>query len=107
MIISLKNIAIIASVGIYENEKKNPTKIIISVLINYNFSQNSVVDYDLILKQINEIVKSKHFEYIEEIAEEICKKIKNNYPQINSVNTKIQKCILRNIAEEISVECEL
>jgi|GEM_PF-6159966 len=107
MIISLKNIPIIASVGIYENEKKNTTKIIISVLINYNFSQNSVVDYDFILKQINEIAKSKHFEYIEEMAEELCKKIKNNYPQINSVNTKIQKCILRNIAEKISVQCEL
>ena len=33
MIINLKNIAIIASVGIYENEKKNTTKIIISVVI--------------------------------------------------------------------------
>ena len=107
MIISLKNIPIIASVGIYENERKNTTKIIASVLINYNFSQEDVVDYDLILKQINEIVTSKHFEYIEEIAEELCKKIKNTYPQINSVNTKIQKCILRNIVEEISVQCEL
>lgn len=107
MIISLKNIAIIASVGIYENEKKNPTKIIISAIINYNFSADNVVDYDIILKQINDIAKSKHFEYIEEMAQEICEKIKNNYPQINSVNTKIQKCILRNIAEEISVQCEL
>ena len=107
MIINLKNIAIIASVGIYENEKKNPTKIIISVVINYNFSQNSVVDYDLILKQINTIATSKHFEYIEEMAQEICEKIKNDYSQINSVKSKIQKCILRNIAEEISVECEI
>ena len=107
MIINLKNIAIIASVGIYENEKKNPTKIIISVVINYNFSQNSVVDYDLILKQINAIATSKHFEYIEEMAQEICEKIKNDYSQINSVKSKIQKCIFRNIAEEISVECEI
>jgi dihydroneopterin aldolase len=61
MIISLKNIPIIASVGIYENERKNPTKIIISAVINYNFSKNSVVVYDLILQHINEIAKSKHF----------------------------------------------
>jgi dihydroneopterin aldolase len=107
MIIDLKNIPIIASVGIYENERKNPTKIIVSVVINYSFSKNSVVDYDLILQQINEIAKSKHFEYIEEMAEEICSKIKNHYPQIHSIKTKIQKCILRNIAEEISVECEI
>ena len=96
-----------ASVGAYEHEKKNPTKIIVSILINYNFTKNSVVDYDLILKNLREIASVKHFEYIEEMAQEICEKIKKNYSQIISINAKIQKCILKNILDEVSVEYQL
>ena len=107
MIISLKNISINALVGIYENEKINSTKIMISVIIDYNFSKNSVIDYDEIIKKIIQIAQSKHFEYIEELAEEISQKIKNIYININSIKTTIQKCILGNILEKISVTHEL
>lgn len=107
MKITLKNFTIMASVGIHDYEKINKTKILISCdVILKNYSIKDILDYDQIIKIIQEVTQKKHYCYIEEIADVLCEEIKTLNINVEKITTKVQKCIFGNMLEELSVEIE-
>ena len=76
--IIINNLIILASVGVYENEKKNKQKIIVNVeLLLSNDSEpkfdslESTQDYSQFRKCLIDIIQSQHFELLEVLVEKI------------------------------------
>ena len=76
--ILINNLELMASIGVYEKEKKHKQKIIINLEIlltnesepkNDNFLETQ--DYSQFRKIINDIVESQHFELLEILTNEI------------------------------------
>ena len=76
--ILINNLELMASIGVYEKEKKNKQKIIINLEIlltnesepkNDNFLETQ--DYSQFRKIIKEIVESQHFELLEILTNKI------------------------------------
>lgn len=106
MKINIKNLEQKISIGIYPHEKILKTKVLITLEI-FLKNQETIIDYDVIIKTICEIASSKHFNYVEELATEISNGVKDISQEIIKIKTKIQKCIFTNFIEEISVEVVL
>ena len=108
MKIILRNYSIVASVGVYDHERVNQTKLLISVTVETDdvlfVSKNHIVDYDKIINILKIVPNKKHFEYIEEMASEIAAEVKNLSNHIQNVLVKVQKCIMGNLLEELAVE---
>ncbi len=85
--ILINNLIIQASVGVYENEKKNKQKIIVNVeLLLSNDSEpkndnlESTQDYSEFRKSLIEIIQSQHFQLLEVLVEKIHSTLmKNSY----------------------------
>ena len=76
--ILINNLVLMASIGVYEKEKKNKQKIIISLEVlltnesepkNDNFLETQ--DYSQFRKNIKDIVQSQHFELLEILTNKI------------------------------------
>lgn len=108
MKINLKGLELKASVGIYEHEKLSQTKVIISAEVfiktSTSFDENTIVDYDAILSTIKQTILARHYGYIEDLAYSLQNAIKELNYSIETVNIKVQKCILGNVLSELSVE---
>ena len=108
MKINLKGLALKASVGIYEHEKLLTTKVIISAEVfiktTTSFDENAIIDYDTIISKIKETALARHYGYIEDLAYSLQSAIKELNHNIETVNIKVQKCILGNVLSELSVE---
>lgn len=109
MKINLNNIVFFASIGFFEYEHVVKTKILISIEIEYtnqnDFSKiENIINYDSIFEIISQIIKSKHFKFIEDLAFEIGKKIKEYSNLVGGGMVKVQKCIKGNVLQEISCQ---
>lgn len=107
MKINLKGLNLKASVGIYEHEKTALTKVIISAEIHLKtegFEESKILDYDIVMTAIENVVASRHYGYIEDLAYCLQKEVQKLSGEIEKVNIKVRKCILGNILDEISVE---
>lgn len=76
--IIINNLIILASVGVYENEKQNKQKIIVNVeLLLSNESEpksdnlESTQDYSQFRKCLIDIIRSQHFQLLEVLVEKI------------------------------------
>ena len=83
--IFINNLILIASIGVYEKEKKNKQKIIVNLeilLTNNTEPQNDNLqetqDYSQFRKCVMDIVQSKHFELLEILANKIYTAISKN-----------------------------
>jgi dihydroneopterin aldolase len=111
MKIILRNYSVVASVGVYNHEKVNKTKLLISVTLETDnavfVSKNHIVDYDKIINILKIIPVKRHFEYIEEIGTEVATEVKNLGDHIQNIVVKVQKCIMGNVLEELAVEIHI
>ena len=83
--IFINNLILIASIGVYEKEKKNKQKIIVNLeilLTNNTDPQNDNLqetqDYSQFRKCVTDIVKSKHFDLLEILTKKIYAAISKN-----------------------------
>ena len=95
--ILIENLICNASVGVYENEKLNKQKIIISLeilLINKIKTDtddlNDVADYGKFRRAILDVVNSKHFNLIETLAENLVNRIET-FDKVQNIKIKITK----------------
>jgi dihydroneopterin aldolase len=103
MKINIKNLYCLADIGIYEYEKVKKTKVLVSLQV-FLKEISPIVDYDEIIATVQKIINLKHFDYIEELANEILQAVENISTNISKVEVKVQKCIFGNLVEELSVE---
>jgi dihydroneopterin aldolase len=79
----IKGLEVLLSVGIYDHEKTKPQRVIINVI--FDVTENSgkplksideVVSYEKAVEIIREVTARRHYDLLEELAEEIVKNLK-------------------------------
>ena len=93
----IKDFLINEIIGIHKHEKINKQKIIFNITINVNQNTipndndlKTIVDYEKITNKLENLVKSKNYNFLESLAEDSFKEIfKDN--RIDSIKIKIEK----------------
>ena len=98
-------------IGYYRSEKIKKQNVKFNIELDYTDQKNhndkdikSIIDYGRIVKTIKNLTKNKHYNFIENLAEDIFDELfKDN--RINKIKTKIEK--LDAIRETTSVGIEI
>jgi len=106
----IKNFIIEEIIGIYEHEKINKQKIKFNIVIDVNEDTlpnekniKSIVDYEKITQKLENLAKSKKYNFLESLAEDSFKEIFED-KRINSVKIKIEKPEAIKNADSVGVE---
>ena len=93
----IKDFIIEEIIGVHEHEKIKKQKIKFNIVLNVNQSSipdekdiNSIVDYEKITNKLENLTKSKKYNFLESLAEDSFKEIFEDN-RINSVTIKIEK----------------
>ena len=106
----IKNFIIEEIIGIHEHEKIKKQKIKFNIVLDINQNSipdendiKSIVDYEKITKKIENLTKSKKYNFLESLAEDSFKEIFED-KRINSVTIKIEKPEAIKNTESVGVE---
>ncbi len=91
MQIIIKDLTFETIIGILEEERLSPQKVILHVKINYNYSQKNFIDYAQIAFYLEEQMKKEAYFLIEDALEDLSQKLLHLYPQILTLKIKIYK----------------
>ena len=93
----IKDFIIEEIIGVHQHEKIKKQKIKFNIVLNVNQSSipdekdiNSIVDYEKITNKLENLTKSKKYNFLESLAEDSFKEIFEDN-RINSVTIKIEK----------------
>jgi dihydroneopterin aldolase len=110
--IFIRDLEMIASVGVYEFEKIRPQRIRVSIDLNVGprapdatDTADTVLSYENIVKATRAIVATGHFHLIETLAEKIASECLNHYTVV-SVKVKIEKPDIFPDAATVGIEIE-
>lgn len=78
-------------IGILEEERKTPQKVIINCEITYNYKNGDFINYALVSDLIEKEMQKNQFELIENALLELSDKIKSSFFHISSIKLKISK----------------
>ena len=106
----IKDFIIEEIIGIHEHEKIKKQKIKFNIVLDVNQSSvpdekniKSIVDYEKITNKLENLTKSKKYNFLESLAEDSFKEIFEDN-RINSVTIKIEKPEAIKNAESVGVE---
>ena len=106
----IKDFIIEEIIGIHEHEKIKKQKIKFNIVLNVNQSSipdekdiKSIVDYEKITNKLENLTKSKKYNFLESLAEDSFKEIFED-KRINSVTIKIEKPEAIKNTESVGVE---
>ena len=106
----IKDFIIEEIIGIHEHEKIKKQKIKFNIVLDINQSSvpdekdiKSIVDYEKITKKIENLTKSKKYNFLESLAEDSFKEIFEDN-RINSVTIKIEKPEAIKNTESVGIE---
>ena len=106
----IKNFVIEEIIGIHEHEKIKKQKIKFNIILDVNKSSipdeqdiKSIVDYEKITNKLENLTKSKKYNFLESLAEDSFKEIFED-KRINSVAIKIEKPEAIKNAKSVGVE---
>ena len=106
----IKNFIIQEIIGFHQHEKRKKQKIKFNIVLDINQSSvpdekdiKSIVDYEKITKKIENLTKSKKYNFLESLAEDSFKEIFED-KRINSVTIKIEKPEAIKNTESVGVE---
>jgi len=106
----IKNLIIQEIIGFHQHEKIKKQKIKFNIVLDISQSSipdekdiKSIVDYEKITKKIENLTKSKKYNFLESLAEDSFKEIFDD-KRINSVTIKIEKPEAIKNTESVGVE---
>ncbi len=106
----IKDFIIEEIIGFYKHEKEKKQKIIFNIVLDIDQSSHpdekdikSIVDYEKITKKLENLTKSKKYNFLESLAEDSFKEIFEDR-RINSVIIKIEKPEAIKNAKSVGVE---
>ena len=95
--ILIKNLTLDLKLGYYDFEKDRPQKVKFTLEINYRDKNptndkdlKSIVNYDKIVKLIKKLVKNKHYNFLETLAEDVFDELFKD-KRIDKINLQIEK----------------
>jgi dihydroneopterin aldolase len=110
--IFIRDLEMIASVGVHEHEKIAPQRIRVSIDLNVGprapdatDSVETVLSYENIVKTTRAIVATGHFQLIETLAERVAAACLTHYT-VKSVKVKIEKPDIFPDAATVGIEIE-
>ena len=93
----IKELILNLRLGYYDFEKKKPQKVKFSLEVDYRDKKptndkdlKSIVNYDKLVKLIKRLVKNKHYNFLETLAEDVFDKLFKD-KRIDKINLRIEK----------------
>ena len=106
----IKDFIVHEIIGIHDHEKIKKQKIKFNIVIDVNQNTipdekdiRSIIDYEKIIAKIENLTKSKRYNFLESLAEDSFKEIFED-KRINSVKIKIEKPDAIKNAESVGIE---
>lgn len=91
MRILIENLTFDTIIGILESERLTPQRVIIDCIIDYDYAQNSFINYADVAALIQTTMHEECFELIETALETLGMILKNRFPLIRSLALTIRK----------------
>ena len=95
--ILIKNLTLDLKLGYFDFEKNKPQKVKFTLEIDYRDKKTnndkdlkSIVNYDKIVKLIKKLVKNKHYNFLETLAEDVFDELFKD-KRIDKINLQIEK----------------
>ena len=95
--ILIKDLILDLKLGYYDFEKEKPQKVKFSLEVNYQDKKpsndkdlKSIVNYDKIVKLIKKLVKNKHYNFLETLAEDVFDELFKD-KRIDKISLQIEK----------------
>jgi len=91
MTIHIEALTIDTIIGILDFERTSKQTVIVETKINYNYTENSFIDYSIVINMIENLLIQREYKLLEDAIEEIGETILRDYPQVVSLYLKISK----------------
>ncbi|MGB5212758.1 MAG: dihydroneopterin aldolase [Anderseniella sp.] len=108
----VRDLALIARVGIYEHEKRHPQRILVNIdcaVLEHGGALEddikNVVSYEKVVKNVKTIVQDGHVNLVETLAEKIADKVLKNR-SIKRVRVRVEKLDIIPEASSVGIEIE-
>ncbi|HIP30461.1 MAG TPA: dihydroneopterin aldolase [Sulfurospirillum arcachonense] len=106
MTIYVENLTFDAVIGILPEERKVPQKVVVNVELDYEYKKGIFINYAILANLIENDIKQKQYELIEDALLSLHVEIKTMFSQISSIKLKISKPTILAYAD-VSVESKM
>ena len=106
----IKDLLLDLKLGYYDFEKENPQKVKFSLEIDYvdkkpsnDKDLKSIVNYSRIVKLIKKLVKNKHYNFLETLAEDVFDELFKD-KRIDKINLQIEKLEIMKDCSSVGIQ---
>ena len=108
--ILIKGLTLDLMLGYYDFEKDKPQKVKFSLEVDYRDKKptndkdlKSIVNYDKIVKLIKKLVKNKHYNFLETLAEDVCDELFKD-KRIDKITLQIEKLEIMKDCSSVGIQ---
>jgi len=108
--ILIKNLTLDLKLGYYDFEKDKPQKVKFSLEVDYRDKKptndkdlKSIVNYDKIVKLIKKLVKNKHYNFLETLAEDVFNELFRD-KRIDKITLQIEKLEIMKDCSSVGIQ---
>ncbi len=108
--ILIKDLTLDLKLGYFDFEKNKPQKVKFTLEIDYRDKKptndkdlKSIVNYDKIVKLIKKLVKNKHYNFLETLAEDVFDELFKD-KRIDKINLQIEKLEIMKDCSSVGIE---
>ena len=91
MTILIENLTFDSIIGILEAERVTPQKVIINCIINYDYTQNTFINYAEVSDHIQNSIQINEFYLIEEALQSLGSSLKKEFSSILTLSLTLRK----------------
>ena len=106
----IKELILNLKLGYYDFEKENPQKVKFSLEIDYKDKKpsndkdlKSIVNYSKVVRLIKKLVKNKHYNFLETLAEDVFDELFKD-KRIEKINLKIEKLEIMRDCSSVGIQ---
>ena len=108
--ILIKDLTLDLKLGYYDFEKNKPQKVKFTLEVDYRDKKptndkdlKSIVNYDKIVKLIKKLVKNKHYNFLETLAEDVFDELFKD-KRIDKINLQIEKLEIMKDCSSVGIQ---
>ena len=108
--ILIKDLILDLKLGYYDFEKEKPQKVKFTLEVNYEDKKpsndkdlRSIVNYDKIVKLIKKLVKNKHYNFLETLAEDVFDELFKDI-RIDKISLQIEKLEIMKDCSSVGIQ---
>ena len=108
--ILIKDLILDLKLGYYDFEKEKPQKVKFTLEVNYEDKKpsndkdlKSIVNYDKIVKLIKKLVKNKHYNFLETLAEDVFDELFKD-KRIDKISLRIEKLEIMKDCSSVGIQ---